>query len=99
LFGLGFGVRCGGFYGGSSGRVGEEKIAAVFAAGKADGGDPGCTLVDENAKEEEMQQRGAGDVRGAAAVWCDWFADRFDAVLLSLQYFAACLPTMLFRRG
>ena len=36
-----------------------------------------------------MQQRGAGDVRGTAAVWCDWFADSFDAVPLSLRYFAA----------
>jgi len=36
-----------------------------------------------------MQQGGAGDVSGAAAVWCDWFADSFDAVPLSLRYFAA----------
>jgi hypothetical protein len=36
-----------------------------------------------------MQQRRAGDVNGAAAVWCDWFADSFDVVPLSLRYFAA----------
>jgi hypothetical protein len=45
--------------------------------------------MDENAKEEEMQQRGAGEVRGVTAGCNNWFADSFDAFPLSLRYFAA----------
>jgi hypothetical protein len=43
----------------------------------------------ESAKEEQMQQRGADDVRAVAAGCYDWFADSFDGVPLSLRYFAA----------
>jgi len=47
-----------------------------------------------------MQQSGPGDVSGAAAARCDWFADSFDAVPpLIAVLCCACLPTMLFRRG
>ena len=55
------------------------RLRAAFVAGKADGGDPGGALVDQEAEQEQMQYDGRGSVSWAAAECCDWFADRVDA--------------------
>jgi len=55
LFGSGFGVGCGGLHRGAAGRVGEQEVGAVLAAGQAQGSDPGGALMDQDSDEEEVQ--------------------------------------------
>jgi len=58
----------------------------VWIAGEADGGDPGCALMQQNAEEEQMQGSGRGDMLRAARRRCDWFAYCFDFCLLLMNY-------------
>ena len=50
----GFRVRCGRLGGGAAGQVSDAEVGAVLVAGKADGGDEGRALVDQNEEQQEM---------------------------------------------
>jgi hypothetical protein len=59
----------------------------VWVSGEADGRDPGGALMQQNAKEKQMQDSGRGGVFRAARRCCDWFADRLDVCVLLLPAF------------